>query len=59
MPFGGQAYITGMFVPTEDDEINAYAVGCKNCGISFQEDWVYDDIVKQWNRRVCQCQNEK
>lgn len=52
-PFcGGEAYIMGMFVPTEDDEINAYAVGCEECDISFQDTWEYDDIVKKWNERA-------
>lgn len=58
-PFcGGKAYITGMFVPTIDDEINVYAVGCENCDISFRQSWDYDIIVEQWNRRVCQCHKE-
>lgn len=58
-PFcGREAYITGMFVPTGDGEINAYLVGCKNCEISFQQSWDYEIIVERWNRRVCKCRKE-
>ena len=54
-PFcGGEAYITGLFIPTDGGEINAYAVGCEKCKISFMEDWLYDNIVKKWNTRI-QC----
>lgn len=55
-PFcGGKAYLTGIFIPTVDGEINAYQVGCKKCGIDFTQDWDYDRIVEKWNRRACKC----
>lgn len=51
-PFcGGKAFITGLFVPVDDDEINVYEVGCENCDITFQQSWQYDSIVEQWNMR--------
>lgn len=53
-----EAYITGMFVPVCDDEINAYSVGCTNCRISFEQRWGYDRIVERWNRRACKCHKE-
>lgn len=49
-PFcGNEAYITGLFVPVHDDEVNEYEVGCENCGIHFNWRWSYDFIVDLWN----------
>jgi len=59
-PFcGGEAYITGMFVSVHEDDINAYSVGCENCGISFQQPWIYENIVKKWNMRTCNCKKQE
>lgn len=59
-PFcGGEAYITGVFVPKYDDEINAYEVGCEKCGVAFSSAWEYRDIVDKWNGRVCWCKQKE
>jgi Lar family restriction alleviation protein len=51
-PFcGGEAYLIGLFIPTIDDEINTYEVGCEKCDFSRQEDWYYDELVEWWNSR--------
>lgn len=51
-PFcGGKAFITGLFIPTEDDEVNMYEVGCRNCDVSFRQMWQYERIVELWNTR--------
>lgn len=49
---GNVAYIEGMFIPTQDGEINAYHVGCEKCKVSFIQYWGYDRIVEKWNKRV-------
>lgn len=49
-PFcGNKAYLIGLFVPYDDDEINEYQVGCEKCGIHFNQSWEYDIIVDLWN----------
>lgn len=49
-PFcGNEAYLIGLFVPYDDDEINEYQVGCEECGIHFNQSWEYDTIVDLWN----------
>ena len=49
-PFcGNKAYLIGLFVPYDDDEINEYQVGCEECGIYFNQSWEYDTIVDLWN----------
>lgn len=49
-PFcGNEAYLIGLFVPYDDDEINEYQVGCEECGIHFNQSWEYDIIVDLWN----------
>ena len=51
-PFcGGEAYLVGIFVPVDDDEINECVVGCSNCDIKFHQPWDYDRIVEKWNTR--------
>ena len=49
-PFcGNKAYLIGLFVSCDDDEINEYQVGCEECGIHFNQSWEYDTIVDLWN----------
>lgn len=46
-PFcGNEAYLIGLFVPYDDDEMNEYQV---ECGIHFNQSWEYDTIVDLWN----------
>ena len=49
-PFcGNKAYITGLFIVENHEEINTYKVGCENCGVHFNQNWNYDFIVDLWN----------
>lgn len=46
-PFcGNKAYLIGLFVPYDDDEINEYQVGCEECGNECSTDG--DGIDCNW-----------